>query len=92
MKKTKTNKKEQEFNREMSALATIKQVFAALALAHGLDVKESMTVLTLFNHAALKVMSKGLHKPISEVYEHFKDGLDAAVNFEEKEQENEQKK
>lgn len=91
-KKEKTKNKEQQLLKLLSALATIKQVFAALVIAHELDTPAVMTLLAKLNSIVLCAISKGEKSTLRDSYEELKEAMEILINLEEEVHNNESKK
>lgn len=91
-KKEKTKNKEPQLLKLLSALATIKPVFAALVIANELDTPEVMTLLAKLNQEVLETISKGTKSTLRDSYEKLKEAMEFLINLEEEVHNNESKK
>ena len=91
-KKEKTKNKEQQLLKLLSALATIKRVFAALVIANELDTPEVMTLLSKLNYDVLGTISKSTKSTLRDSYEKLKEVMEFLINLEEEVHNNESKK
>lgn len=91
-KNEKTKNKEQQLLKILSALAPIKQVFAALIIANELDIPEVMTLLTRLNIDVLGIISKGTNSTLRDSCEKLQEAMEILINFEEEVHNNESKK